>query len=215
MNKLIGFVALLAVAGCGNGGIEPVDALPPAPIASTVVDTTSPPPATSTTAAPLPPTTLAPEPTSTAAPSPTLPVEDQIRAAFDSYEIAYTLCLEAPPLCDPARFTAGRNLVFLRDLVAQFVEGGVYSGPGVEPEYYRVESVELAQSRTTAVVRICEWDTGVLYKKAPGDGQPPGILNDLMIGKRIAYEMALQGVSWFVVGGEVTDERDGVDICAA
>ncbi len=224
MKKLIGFVAFVALAGCEPGGLQPVD--PPSSLTKplpTVPSTTAPTPSTSEPAiepstapatVPEATTTVPPEPTTTPPVQSTLPVEDEIRAAFESQWTAYRECVGAPAECDPSLFSAGGRLVFMRKLLGEFVESRIFIGPGTEPDSHRIDSIETDEGGTRAVVQACLWDTLIMYKAGPGDGATPGILNDRMVGMRMDYTFQRDPSGWMVTDEVLVEEKDGVNICA-
>jgi hypothetical protein len=96
--------------------------------------------------------------------------------------------------------------------VSDLRAGKLHLGPE-DPGYVVVEDVQIDADGRRAVLKVCGWDTGVLYGPPAQPGGPEVVVNDLQVSKRLQETMYLEDGAW-KLGEEVGLERnEGVNKC--
>jgi hypothetical protein len=167
-------VALASLTACvGDDTTADVTAAP----TSTIESTTS-----ITTPSTAPPTTTPTTDTTPPPSAPTIPLDDQIRAAYDERYHGYWACLRAPLECDTSYVLEGSgSATALQDTMQGLADRGRFVGDD-DVGYYVIESITVNGDKAT--VTACWWSTAVLYtgpadpSRPIGPDNPPTIVND-------------------------------------
>jgi hypothetical protein len=82
-----------------------------------------------------------------------------------------------------------------------------------DPGYVVVEDVQVDPGGQRAVLKVCGWDTGVLYGPPAQPGGPEVVVNDLQVSKRLQITMYLEGGAWKLGEEKGLERNEGVNRC--
>jgi hypothetical protein len=205
---------LLAACGGSASRTEPASdptTTSPAPAATTVAPTTTPAPATKPAPTTAPPTTALP-PTST-----TLDPRARVIADFDATHAAFNACTADPDHCDVSTIAAPGSKEFagLSAIMAKLARNGLKGRPS--PRDYRVvEGLEISPTGTTATLRTCIFDAGMIYDpRGTADPSDDVIVNDAIASTRTTWTMALTPNGWRRATSQLTTQKIGENQCPA
>lgn len=191
-------VVMLAACGADDETVELTATEPPAVAVTTTV------PASTTAAAP--PTTTIPATTTT------LSLDDQLTQALDTYWAGYSLCGQAPEVCD-VNYLAEQGPI--RELTTAFAadlaERGWRFSADLEGSYSTVESVNVRGDQ--AVVVACRFDAGAVLGADGPDGRPT-VVNDEQLSIRYSHRFFLDETGWRVGQTDVVAQLGAGDQCA-
>jgi hypothetical protein len=198
-------VALASLTACvGDDTTADVTAAP----TSTIESTTS-----ITTPSTAPPTTT---PTTDTTPPPstptTIPLDDQIRAAYDEIYWGYWGCLRSPLDCDTSWLLDGSgSAIAMEETMQGLADRGRFVGDD-DVGYYVIEDVVVEPSATVATVVACWWSTAVLYtgpadpSRPAGPDNPPTIVNDTPGSARMTDTLSLFDGAWRLGGSSTSNQ---------
>jgi hypothetical protein len=176
-------------------------------------------PGSTTTSTTAPPTTAvaAGAITTDASTSTTIPVEDEVRAAYDERYHGYWACLRAPLACDTSYVLEGSGSAEALQVTMQgLADRGRFVGDD-DVGYYVIESINVDGDQAT--VTACWWSTAVLYTgpadptRPIGPDNPPTVVNDTPDSGRQADRFVLVNGRWLLVGSEILDEGSETNSC--
>jgi hypothetical protein len=204
---ILGGIALAFLGACSapvaNGSA-------PAKSDTSVVVTTVPvaTDAPTTTEAPAP-TTVAPAP-----PTTTVPVEDQVRADFDSARVAREQCSVDPTTCDYAAIAVPDSPIDaqMHEMVWMRVQLNVRTKPGFGQIQSTIESVTVAGD--TAQLTVCAFDTAALFEiHDPANPDDDTVFDDMPYSTRSQWEMKLTNGRWLMVSNTELERGPDGALC--
>jgi hypothetical protein len=202
-------VALASLTACvGDDTTADVTAAPTSTIEST----------TTTSPSTAPPTTTPTTDTTPPPSAPTIPLDDQIRAAYDERYHGYWACLRAPLECDTSYVLEGSgSATALQDTMQGLADRGRFVGDD-DVGYYVIESITVNGDKAT--VTACWWSTAVLYtgpadpSRPIGPDNPPTIVNDTPGSARLTDTFRQDTSGYWRLAAASTQELSGEDECA-
>jgi hypothetical protein len=123
-------------------------------------------------------------------------------------------CVRSPDRCDPAALTASQGPArsILTKTVSDLRAGQLHMGPE-DPGYVVVEQVQVDPGGKRAVLKVCGWDTGVLYGPPARPGGPDVVVNNLQVSKRLEVTMFREGGAWRLGEEKGLQRMVGVNTC--
>ena len=214
--------AALAVAGtllaaCGGSASRSDAASEPTTTSPAPAPTTAPPRTTAPAPTTATPTTVASTTTTLAPTSTTLDARAKVIADFDATHAAFNACTADPDHCDVSTIAAPGSKAFagLSAIMAKLARNGLRGRPSAQ-DYRVVEGLEISATGTTATLRTCIFDAGMIYDpRGTTDPSDDVIVNDAIASTKTTWTMALTPNGWRQASSQVTTEKIGENQCPA
>jgi len=192
-SALCALVLTGALAACNSHGTT----------SRAITNSTSQPGSAVTTSAP----TSSPPPTD---PSP----KDQVIAAHQAYEAAYSACAANPGTCDVSAVAVAGSpaAAGVTSFMTQLAKDGLRARTTPQT-YYVYENFTLANTGTQAVLRVCTVDANVTYKPQSGPQGQDVIVNDRVDSDLGDWTFRLDGQVWKLYVSSVMTQWKGSNGC--